>query len=154
MENASKALIIAGAVLLSIAIIAIGMFVYNSVSTTIQDSADMSQQEIQTYNQDFLMYEGVKSGSQVRQLCTNIRLHNTNNSQDPSKQIVLVEGVAPDPNEAPTAAGAAGTTSAEINTIRNSILSGRQYNVTLGSDSTGRITVIGVQLVDGSTATN
>ena len=30
MENASKALIIAGAILLSILIIAIGMFIYNS----------------------------------------------------------------------------------------------------------------------------
>ena len=46
MENASKALIIAGAILLSIAIIGVGMFVYNSVSGTITDAADMTQQEI------------------------------------------------------------------------------------------------------------
>ena len=38
MENASKALIIAGAILLSILIIAIGMFIYNSASSTITDS--------------------------------------------------------------------------------------------------------------------
>ena len=42
MENASKALIIAGAILLAIAIIGIGMFVYNNVSGTIRDAAEIS----------------------------------------------------------------------------------------------------------------
>ena len=146
MENASKALIIAGAILLSIAIIGVGMFVYNSVSKTITDSADMSQQEIDTYNQDFLVYEGVRNGTQVKQLCRSIRSHNTKSQADPSKQIILMNGTAPDPNPAPTQTGASGTTTAEINTIRNSILSGRQYTVSLGYDSSGRITTVGIQL--------
>ena len=146
MENASKALIIAGAILLSIAIIGVGMFVYNSVSKTITDSADMSQQEIDTYNQDFLVYEGVRNGTQVKQLCQSIRSHNTKNQADPSKQIILMNGTAPDPNPAPTQTGASGTTTAEINTIKNSILSGRQYTVSLGYDSSGRITTVGIQL--------
>lgn len=146
MENASKALIIAGAILLSIAIIGVGMFVYNSVSKTITDSADMSQQEIDTYNQDFLVYEGVRNGTQVKQLCRSIRSHNTKNQADPSKQIILMNGTAPDPNPAPTQTGASGTTTAEINTIKNSILSGRQYTVSLGYDSSGRITTVGIQL--------
>ena len=60
MENASKALIIAGAILLSIAIIGVGMFVYNSVSETITGAADMSQDEINTYNQTFANYAGTK----------------------------------------------------------------------------------------------
>ena len=148
MENASKALIIAGAILLSIAIIGVGMFVYNSVSKTITDSADMSQQEIDTYNQDFLIYEGVRNGTQVKQLCQSIRSHNTKNQADPSKQIILMNGTAPDPNPAPTQTGASGTTTAEINTIKNSILSGRQYTVSLGYDSSGRITTVGIQLND------
>lgn len=148
MENASKALIIAGAILLSIAIIGVGMFVYNSVSKTITDSADISQQEIDTYNQDFLVYEGVRNGTQVKQLCQSIRLHNTKNQADPSKQIILMNGTAPDPNPAPTQTGASGTTTAEINTIKNSILSGRQYTVSLGYDSSGRVTTVGIQLND------
>ena len=37
MENASKALIIAGAILLSIAIIGVGMYVFQNVQETIQD---------------------------------------------------------------------------------------------------------------------
>ena len=148
MENASKALIIAGAILLSIAIIGVGMFVYNSVSKTITDSADMSQHEIDTYNQDFLVCEGVRNGTQVKQLCQSIRSHNTKNQADPSKQIILMNGTAPDPNPAPTQTGASGTTTAEINTIKNSILSGRQYTVSLGYDSSGRVTTVGIQLND------
>ena len=152
MENASKALIIAGAILLSIAIIGVGMFVYNSVSETITSSADMSQDEINTYNQTFANYEGTKNGSQVKQLCDQIRTHNNGNQQDPSLQIVLVEGTATD-GEGPSAAGAAGTTTAEINAIKNKILSGRQYTVSLGYDSVGRITQVGVQLVSAGGST-
>lgn len=145
MENASKALIIAGAILLSIAIIGVGMFVYNSVSDTITDAADMSQDEINTYNQTFANYEGTRNGTQVKQLCTAIRSHNTSNQADPSLQIILVEGEATD-GPGPSSLGESGTTTAEINTIRNSILSGRQYNVTLGYDTAGRITHVGIQL--------
>lgn len=86
-----------------------------------------------------------KNGSQVKQLCDQIRTHNNGSQQDPSLQIVLVEGTATD-GEGPSAIGAAGTTTAEINAIRNKILSGRQYTVTLGYDSVGRITQVGVQL--------
>ena len=145
MENASKALIIAGAILLSIAIIGVGMFVYNSVSETITGAADMSQDEINTYNQTFANYEGVKNGSQVKQLCDQIRTHNNRTQNDPSMLITLVEGTAVDA-EGPSAVGATGTTTAEINAIKNKILSGRQYTVSLGYDSVGRITQVGVQL--------
>ena len=68
MENASKALIIAGAILLSIAIIGVGMYVFQNVQETIKDGADMSADQIRTYNQEFTMYEGRQSGSQVRSL--------------------------------------------------------------------------------------
>ena len=145
MENASKALIIAGAILLSIAIIGIGMFVYNSVSETISSSADMSQEEVDAYNSEFLNYEGIKNGSQVKQLCILVRSHNTQ-ATDPSEEISLIQGTASDIS-APTTTGTAGTTSAEINTIRSGVLSGRQYTVSLGLDpSTGRVTQVGIQI--------
>ena len=145
MENASKALIIAGAILLSIAIIGIGMFVYNSVSETISSSADMSQEEVDAYNSEFLNYEGIKNGSQVKQLCILVRSHNTQ-ATDPSEEISLIQGTASDIS-APTTTGTAGTTSTEINTIRSGVLSGRQYTVSLGLDpSTGRVTQVGIQI--------
>lgn len=61
MENASKALIIAGAILLSIAIIGIGMAVFQMASGTIS-SANMSAQEIEAYNSEFSKYEGKVNG--------------------------------------------------------------------------------------------
>lgn len=59
MENASKALIIAGAILLSILIIGLGMSIYNSATTQMENSiGQMSQTEKQTHNQQFLNYAG------------------------------------------------------------------------------------------------
>lgn len=69
MENASKALLIAGAILLSILIIAIGMYIYNSAQSTIQDSIGaMSTQEKEAFNNQFVSYEGSRTGSQVKAL--------------------------------------------------------------------------------------
>lgn len=145
MENASKALIIAGAILLSIAIIGVGMFVYNSVSDTITGAADMSEQEIAAYNGTFTTYGGEKvRGSQVKALCDKVRNHNQA-SKDASELIAIVESQATDPTPAPTKEDAAGTTSSEINTIKNKILSGKTYEVTFGYDkSTGLLTQIGI----------
>ena len=69
MENASKALLIAGAILLCILIIAIGMFIYNSAQSTITDSmTSLSTQEIDAFNNQFTSYEGAQTGSQVKAL--------------------------------------------------------------------------------------
>ncbi len=57
MENASKALIIAGAILLSILIIAIGMYIYNSSTNSIYGAAtQISQQDIAAFNNQLDMY--------------------------------------------------------------------------------------------------
>lgn len=75
MENASKALIIAGAILLSILIIALGMNIYNSASSSI-GNADMSAQEIDSHNQTFTAYEGRVKGTQVKTLLNMIAKNN------------------------------------------------------------------------------
>lgn len=73
MENASKALIIAGAILLSILIIAIGMYIYNSSTNSITNAAgQISQQDIQAFNNQFIMYEGKQVGTNVKALLTTI----------------------------------------------------------------------------------
>lgn len=73
MENASKALIIAGAILLSILIIAIGMFIYNSAQSTINDSmTSFSTQEIEAFNNNFESYKGNQTGSNVNSLITRL----------------------------------------------------------------------------------
>ena len=79
MENASKALIIAGAILLSILIIALGMRIYNS-STSSAANADLSATEIASFNSTFESYEGSQKGSAVRQLITAVKSSNEKNT--------------------------------------------------------------------------
>lgn len=146
MENASKALIIAGAILLAIAIIGVGMFVFQNVSGLITSSSDMSQEQIDTYNGDFTVYEGDIRGSKAKQLCKTVRTHNLN-AQDPSKKIILQTSEISDPENcpAPTEDSATGTTTTEINKIDSGLLSGKTYTVTLGYDkSSGLVTTISI----------
>ncbi len=77
MENASKALIIAGAILISILLITIGIILINSgkdITTT--GASQMSSQNIQTFNSQFTAYEGTVKGSQVRSLLNAVRASN------------------------------------------------------------------------------
>ena len=69
MENASKALLIAGAILIVILLIGIGMLIY-SKSTGVVDTATnaMSDHEIQAFNTQFTPYEGIQTGSSIRNL--------------------------------------------------------------------------------------
>ena len=57
MENASKALIIAGAILLAILLISLGIMIFNQAQDTVNNSG-MSQAEITAFNNKFLKYEG------------------------------------------------------------------------------------------------
>ena len=76
MENASKALIIAGAILLAILIISLGLIVYNQAKETV-GSVNLSQQEIEAFNAKFTPFEGTNvSGSRVNQLIQTIMASN------------------------------------------------------------------------------
>ena len=55
MENASKALIIAGAILLAILIIGLGIFIYNQASNSVGDTR-MDQVAIKQFNGKFEIY--------------------------------------------------------------------------------------------------
>ena len=88
MENASKALIIAGSILVSIVIITLGVMIVTNVTDTIQKNSSLSEQEISTYNQPFEAYLGTKSGTQARALCDKIRNHNNANTDDETRQII------------------------------------------------------------------
>ncbi len=73
MENASKALIIAGAILLSILIIAVGMFIFTSSQNSINEgAAQISSQEKTAFNQQFNAYEGDQPGSNIKALLQNM----------------------------------------------------------------------------------
>jgi len=78
MENASKALIIAGAILLAIVIISLGLVVVNNVRN-VTDNTNLSEQEIQSFNAKFIAYEGKNvSGSRVNSLIQLVIATNQN----------------------------------------------------------------------------
>ena len=81
MENASKALIIAGAILLAILLISLGIMIFNQAQDTINTSG-MSQAELQAFNNKFIKYEGTKKGSEVKALVNEVIASNAdpNNS--------------------------------------------------------------------------
>ena len=80
MENASKALIIAGAILLAILLISLGIMIFNQAQDTV-DNSGMSQAEITAFNNKFLKYEGDnKTGSEVKALVNEVRVSNADSS--------------------------------------------------------------------------
>lgn len=92
MENATKALLIAAAVLVAILIISLGLVVYNMAADTI-GSVNLSQQEIQQHNDKFTRYEGeAQRGNQVNALLTEVMNHNSAQTDDGRKVAVYVDG--------------------------------------------------------------
>ena len=106
MENASKALIIAGAILLAILIISLGIMIYQQAS-----------------NQKFIQYTGSNvRGAQVNALLNQIQMSNVTYQDDSSRQVkVTVEsgtnwnGTAPSGNLVGTGSIAKANTGATYN---------------------------------------
>ena len=104
MENASKALIIAGAILLAILIIGLGIFIYRQAANTVSDTG-MDQLAIQQFNAQFTQYDSkTVSGGSARALYdtvvnnnntyTEIRFVSLNlvaKTADGTKNIVLAD---------------------------------------------------------------
>ena len=133
MENASKALIIAGAILLAILIIGLGMFIYNQAADTL-DGAQLDGQKVDSYNREFL---------QVKTLLNNIKAHNRN-AEDASQVIIATE----EEYESNAKVSAPSEESKEdvddgISGIK--ILSAKTYNITFAYDpDSGYVTAVGI----------
>ena len=118
MENASKALIIAGAILLAILLISLGIMIFNQAQDTVNNSG-MSQAELQAFNNKFLKYEGdSRKGSEVKALLNEVIASNADPNNVSAKRIVLVN---------------TWTDPAKITT--SGIKTEKSYKVTLGYDS-------------------
>ena len=69
MENASKALIIAGSILIALVVISLGIVVFNNFKEGSEKNRSLTEQEIGDFNSQFTKYEGkTVSGSQVNDL--------------------------------------------------------------------------------------
>lgn len=95
MENATKALLIAAAVLIAILIITLGLVVYNNSASTV-NQANLSSQEIQAQNEKFTRYNGTnKRGSEVNSLLQTVLNYNLNTTDDGNKVTVTGKNGAP-----------------------------------------------------------
>ena len=91
MENASKALIIAGAILLAILIISLGILIYNQAAGVVNNNA-MSEVERQNFNTRFTQYEGTQRGTTVRALLQAVLSNNLSQDDDDRKVVVTLDG--------------------------------------------------------------
>ena len=120
MENASKALIIAGAILLSILIIALGVFVFNQAKGAMGNTG-LDDQKAAANNQKFEAYEGgAVKGSQVKALIDTVRTNNNSKTNDNDYQEVSVNSK---------------TAAADLTSIKNSIQASSSYVVTISAYS-------------------
>ena len=131
MENASKALIIAGAILLSIIIISLGIMVVNNARTQI-GGANLSKEQIQTFNSQWENYIGTgKSAAEVRAMYSAVMSSNAAETQSGEKRYIQVTNTG--------IAKTAVITSAPSMTTLPAITSSATYTIKAGYGSNGLI---------------
>lgn len=91
MENASKALIIAGAILISILIISLGVIIYQQAAGVINNNS-MDELEVTQFNEKYNSYFGEHvKGATAKSLVNAVKANN-NSQDDGSKKIQIVLG--------------------------------------------------------------
>ena len=128
MENATKALLIAAAILVAILIISLGLVVYNMAAETVQ-GVSLSDTEIQAHNDKFLRYEGeAQRGSQVNAMLQTVLSSNMNET-DEGKKVTVYNGSG-------TASVLLGTSST---TSPNRVDTGESFHVWVVYDTDSRL---------------
>ena len=140
MENASKALIIAGAILLAILIITLGIFIFQQASEVTRDSS-ISDVEVMQFNEKFTSHEGTNiRGSEVNSLLSTVVQNNVTNQDDTSKQVKVTISASNWQNK--PSGEVTPTSSSNVGRAQ----SGKTYEVTTSTDSkTGYVTSITIK---------
>lgn len=132
MENATKALIIAAAILIAIVLISLGVYVLGIGQQSIQ-GADMSETEIMAFNSKFDTYVRNRvMGSEINVLLRDVAANNLSEGAD-GRQI-RIDGAG-------TYSGDTGT----ITQVTHKARTGNTYNVTATKNEAGLITVITIE---------
>ncbi len=128
MENATKALIIAAAILIAIVLISLGVFVLGQGTEMVKDNSDMTDAQILAYNKEIEAYLGKKvSASKLKQFIKFVNEHNRN-ATDETKKIQLTSGGRSTINI---------TTETEYQYTSENVSSESVYEVTVWSNSEG-----------------
>ena len=145
MENAAKALLIAGAILICILLIGVGMLIYNNAIQNIEGGmSSMDENAKLQFNIKFTQYEGKKSGANVRALIGNIITNNSTNQDVDGKLVELViENTSFKPTTSDLKMDEMSAEKAKINT-------GAQYNVVISYSKDGLVNKVTVTKVTNS----
>lgn len=128
MENASKALIIAGAILLSILIIGLGMMVFNNAKNVLT-SANLDQEQIDAFNSKFESYVGNdKRGVDIRTLCDTVKNSNAVEEEENQITITYVQGT-----------NKAVKSQTDLLNVKNAIKNGKRYDITVTYDKNTKL---------------
>ena len=144
MENASKALIIAGSILVSILLISIGVFIINSIGDTQANMEDaMGTQAIETFNSTYTAYIGQQSGSNVKTLLNKV---STNNSKGNVAHPIDIKGTVGE-------AAGDGATGSAISEITANIITTKTYKVIISAyDENGYVSEITINEAGSTTS--
>lgn len=119
MENATKALLIAAAILVAIIIISLGLAVVRQGQEAV-GNADMSEAEMEAFNAKFKPYEGTNlSVSEVNSLLSAVLTHNQKTADENGSNFVEVT------------AGTNGVSQATSATSTSKVSGSARYTVTL-----------------------
>ena len=147
MENATKGLMIAGAILIAIVLIGIGVFLVSQAQGFMDQGGDQfDEMTIMSFNSQFENYSGRRSGSEVKKL---ISIVNTNNLTAHREETYTEEGiylVFNDGKSEYTVDGRVDTyQSSSANKASNAANTGKTYYVSIANyNETGLVRYIGI----------
>lgn len=132
MDNASKALIMAGAILIAVMLVSLGVMLFSRAQDVAEDSVGtIDALGVDAYNNQFLQYVGKDiRGTSVLQLCSKIKANNAVSTINE----IAVSGI--------------GTTEAAAT---NAVVRSHYYTVTVVDydANTGAISGINIELQEG-----
>ena len=139
MENATKALLIAGSVLIAILLIAVGVRIFNSTSgTTEATKTTMDATEVAMFNNKFIPYIGKnKSKSDILALIGVVAANNSSNSSHKVNMNLYRKGMT-------------GSTSGNINELLNYAnqyytSEGKEYTINVELYTKGYISTLSIK---------
>lgn len=136
MENASKALLIAAAIIIAIILISLGVYVVRQGQSAM-GSINISEHEVSAFNSKWESYQGKQLGSSVKSLITQV--NNYNRTANDGRIITIA---TEDQNNA-TKEFNEHTDTYNANTL--GINSGTTYNISFAYTKGGLISYIGIK---------
>ena len=145
MENASKALIIAGAILLAILLITLGIYIFQQAQSTVNNSG-MSQAEVQSFNSQFIKYEGTSvKGSAVKSLVQEVNANNAQDETNNDHQITITGKTSGSGASATTDIPKASISGSRNQYLTSGIKNTQTYEVKItGYGTDGRVSAISI----------